>query len=410
MGIGHIRRNLLITENLISRQAASDVLMISGSQEAAVVPAKPGIDHLTIPGLRRHSDGTYAARSMHMDTDALIALRSETIGALLRSFEPDLLIVDKKPRGVLGELDPVLRSLRETGKTKIVLGLRDVLDDPQAVAAEWSEGDYGTILNEFYDAVWVYGDRSVYDLTAEARMPESVSRRFEFTGYLDQRTRLGGDDKSTLDALSETGLRDAPFVLCMVGGGEDGMQVAESFARAELPRDWHGVLVAGPFMPKRVRHALHQLAAAQSRLHVVDYVNEPITLINASERVVCMGGYGASTEVVSLEKPALVVPRVRPRIEQLIRAERFAQLGLVDYLNPERLTPDALTAWIHGDTRAGKDARMRIDLGGLKRIPRMVGSLLCGRGRTEAAHHREPREDRAGRRTARSLIVPTAKL
>ena len=52
-------------------------------------------------------------------------------------YKPDLLIVDKEPRGAVRELDPALAHLRRNGSVSCVLGLRDVLDDPLAVRQEW---------------------------------------------------------------------------------------------------------------------------------------------------------------------------------------------------------------------------------------------------------------------------------
>ena len=46
-------------------------------------------------------------------------------------FAPDLMIVDKRPGGVDGELLPALRRLREAQHpTRLVLGVRDILDSP----------------------------------------------------------------------------------------------------------------------------------------------------------------------------------------------------------------------------------------------------------------------------------------
>ena len=48
-----------------------------------------------------------------------------------------------------------------------------------------------------------------------------------------------------------------------------------------------------------------------------------------------MGGYNTYCEILSFDKPALIVPRVQPREEQLIRARRAAELGLIEMLLPE---------------------------------------------------------------------------
>jgi predicted glycosyltransferase len=47
-----------------------------------------------------------------------------------------------------------------------------------------------------------------------------------------------------------------------------------------------------------------------------------------------MGGYNTFCEILSFDKPALIVPRSVPRQEQLIRAERAVRLGLMSMLDP----------------------------------------------------------------------------
>ena len=104
-------------------------------------------------------------------------------------------------------------------------------------------------------------------------MHEAVRQRFEFTGYLDQRVRLARDHTTAQDILVGTGVGDAPFVLCLVGGGEDGMALAENFARAGLPQGMHGVALTGPYMPASARRALHDLAASRPSFHVLDFAS-----------------------------------------------------------------------------------------------------------------------------------------
>jgi predicted glycosyltransferase len=49
-----------------------------------------------------------------------------------------------------------------------------------------------------------------------------------------------------------------------------------------------------------------------------------------------MGGYNTFCEILSFDKPALIIPRTAPRLEQHIRAARAAELGLVAMLPEER--------------------------------------------------------------------------
>jgi len=82
---------------------------------------------------------------------------------------------------------------------------------------------------------------------------------------------------------------------------------------------------------------------------------------------VTMGGYNSTLEAISFGKPTLIVPRVKPRLEQWIRADRFRALGLVDLLHPDDLSPERLGKWLASDY-APRPARDVVDMNGLTRL------------------------------------------
>ncbi|PYV40848.1 MAG: glycosyltransferase, partial [Acidobacteria bacterium] len=89
-----------------------------------------------------------------------------------------------------------------------------------------------------------------------------------------------------------------------------------------------------------------------------------------------MGGYNSVCEVLSFEKHALIVPRVSPKPEQLIRAQRLRDLGLIDMLHPDKLSPQAITDWLARDLGQPPPSRTLVDFGGLNRIPDLLAALL----------------------------------
>jgi predicted glycosyltransferase len=197
-----------------------------------------------------------------------------------------------------------------------------------------------------------------------------------YTGYLDQRARTGCAEGESTEGWAELGETPDRLVLCLVGGGQDGAFLAEAFVQAELPPGTTGVLLTGPFMPPEVQFRLRLRAAERARLRVHGFVTDPELLLRRADRVIATGGYNTVCEVLSFEKHALIVPRVKPEPEQWIRAERLRDLGLVAVLHPDQLDPRALSQWMARDLGPPPASRSRIDLGGLTRIPGLLAEVL----------------------------------
>ena len=375
IGLGHIRRNLLIAQTFAYPPLQNVILMIAEAREASVFKMPNGVDCLTLPALRKDFDGQSNPRYLDISVQELTAIRANVIRATIEAFKPDVLIVDHLPWGALRELEPTLEYLRLRGHTRCVLGLRDVLEDPVTMNREWSSAANEDAIREYYDAVWVYGDPNVYSLVCEYHLPRDIAAKVCYTGYLDQRMRLKLVDPNTqrLDALK---LPPGKLVLCLVGGGQDGAHLAEAFIRADLPKRTNGVIVTGPYIPVEVQERLCRSVAMRPRLRIFEFVKEPVMLVNNADWVIAMGGYSTVCEVLSFGKRALIVPRAKPRYEQAIRAERLSNMGLLDVLHPNELTPQALTDWLACDIKPPQ-VRDRIDLNGLARLPHLLEEVLA---------------------------------
>lgn len=376
MGIGHMRRNLLVAQALSGQPFHAATLLIAGAHEASAFPFPAGVDCLTLPALHKGSDGEYSSRNLELTLPELTALRAHTILAAVESFEPDVLIVDKVPRGAVRELDPTLAYLRARGRTRCVLGLRDVLDEPDVVRREWLADRYDDAIRTYYDAIWVYGDAEVYDPIEEYGFARDIADKVRYTGYLDPRVRTSVPGANSVEMPAMSIIGPHGLVLCEMGGGQDGALVAEAFIEAQRPEGMSGLLLTGPFMPREVRHRLRRHAAQRKNLHVVKFLTEPGPLLRIADRVVAMGGYNTICEILAYRKRALIIPRTRPRLEQWIRAERLQRLGFIDVLHPDDARPEAIGAWLARDVPAPPELDGRVDMQGLHRLRDLLGELL----------------------------------
>jgi len=339
-GLGHLRRSRALATAITQADSRISALILTGSPVAGRFPFPDNVDHIRLPGVTKTPDGDYESERLGLHIDETTALRSGLIKATVEHFDPDILIVDKEPTGFRGELLPALEWLKSKRKAHLVLGLRDVLDAPTVLATEWDRKGALEAAEKYYDETWVYGLRSIYDPVAGLDLSQNFRARMKYTGYLHR------------EALSECDTPEQPYILVTPGGGGDGAGMVDLVLSAYeqdpnlSPR---ALLVYGPFLSGDVRAEFEErVAKLDGRVQAVGFESRMETLMKGAAGIVSMGGYNTFCEVLSFDKPVVIVPRTRPRMEQHIRASRAESLGLVRMLDEQRdgFTPKAMIAAI----------------------------------------------------------------
>ncbi|WP_345741029.1 hypothetical protein [Pseudophaeobacter arcticus] len=371
-GLGHLRRSRALAGAITAADPTASALILTGSPVAGRFAFPNRVDHMRLPGVIKRADGSYASRTMGMSIEETTELRSGLIRSMAEQYDPDVLIVDKEPTGFRGELMPTLKLLAEQQRTKLVLGLRDVLDEPEVLAAEWARKEAVETTENYYDEIWVYGLSSIYDPTQGLGLSAATRARMHWTGYL--RRDLGAWDDPPAQ----------PYVLITPGGGGDGAMMVDLVLSAyeqDPALSPRAVLVYGPFLSGETREAFEtRVAALAGRVTSVGFESRIETLFSGAQGVVCMGGYNTFCEVLSFDKPAVIVPRTTPRLEQWIRASRAEELGLVSMLDEQRdgWTPKAMNKAIRALAEQSPPSAAFSDgfLDGLDCVTRRVASLL----------------------------------
>lgn len=377
MGLGHARRNLLIAETLIDAHIAADVLLVTGININGLFSLRRGIEVLTLPGLHKTALGQYQPRNWNMSLEELTSLRSSLLMGAVDAFRPDLMIVDNVPRGANNEAEGALELMRRRNG-RCVLGLRDILDSPAAVHFEWRKRRNHEAIADYYDEVWIYGDSNFYDPRIEYRLSNSIADKVRFTGYFRRPSspRSESVTHSSSPTIENLGLPPGPLALCMVGGGEDGNKLAETFSQISLPDSHTAIVVTGPFMEETTVASLNRRISARRHWRLLEFHHDPVSLIGAATSVIAMGGYNTISEVLCHSKHVLVVPRVAPREEQLIRARRLHSHGLADMCHPMFVTPELIGRWIRrGPTSRSKHA-VALDFNGQFKLSQYAAQLF----------------------------------
>jgi predicted glycosyltransferase len=376
-GLGNIRRMLEICQFLLKSFPQLSILLMSGSPMLQSFRLPERLDYIKLPCLNRGESGELASKYLPMDAADTLKLRAELLLTATLNFKPDLVLVDKKPNGLKGELTDVLQYLQTyLPQTKLVLLLRDILDAPESTTREWQQHDYYTIIEQSYDQVLVVGRPEVFDPCQSYQFPAAVTHKVHFCGYI----RKQPGERSPAQVRQTLALQPQDrLVVVTPGGGEDGYPLVEAYLQglANLDRpDFFSLVITGPEMPVEKRETLIALAAQVARVQVIEFTHDLMSDIAAADLVVCMSGYNTITEVLSLGKRAITVPRTKPGQEQLIRAERLAQLGLLKMLHPQDLTPSGLIQAVSAELQREPVPGAGLDLAGLPKIAEQIGYLL----------------------------------
>ncbi len=184
-GLGNIRRTLLLSQTLAEEYPRAAMLVVTGSPMIQAFRIPENLDYIKLPCLDRTAAECYRPRFLAAQSSEVDRIRRAILVETVLGFKPDLMIVDKRPGGVAGELLDALRALRRRPTTtRVVLGMRDILDEPVRTRSSLRcTRDMATIAR-YYDEVWIYGEHRIFDPVVEYAFREDVARKTCFCGYL----------------------------------------------------------------------------------------------------------------------------------------------------------------------------------------------------------------------------------
>ena len=368
-GLGHFRRCQSIAKALSARFETAEICILTGSSVSDAYGEVANTRLVHLPSVAKMPDGNYRAADPAGSFQSVRHQREAIIRAEVADFDPDLCIIDKEPLGFLGEMSASLRMMKERGAV-CVLGLRDILDDAEALVSEWDKKGIPSDLSPLYDQIWVYGPRDFYDPLQGLGLSDATLNRVIHTGFIDRK----------VTAQAPSLLQD--HVLVTAGGGGDGFMLMQSVLHAyrrrpSLPGPL--LLLLGPFIASEQRQQIDELAVDIPDCQIIGFVTEPEVFVQDARLVMGMCGYNTFCETMIYDKRALFVPRNQPRREQTIRAQRASELGLCSIIDIEEARdPGAFADAIEHALGRGQPSRSnyRLDFHGLDVVCDMVEEIV----------------------------------
>ena len=386
LGMGHLVRSLALAEAF-----AVDfrVVFLNGGVLPAGFRARNGVEIVELPALGMGINGRLVSRDERYMLDQAKLLRRQSILAALTRLEPKVIVIELFPFGrkkFAFELLPLLKVARQPKLVSplILCSLRDILVSKGKKQQRHDDRACG-LANRYFDGVLVHSDPEFARL-GESFQPRRLLRApVHYTGFvLPERS-------------AKSQAHRARRVLVSAGGGRYGAALFEAALAAHHHR-WKqerlpSTLVAGPFLPEaewcKLSRTTRDTAGIEVQRSVPD-VGVEMLFVRAS---VSQCGYNTAMDILYSGVPALVVPFSESREdEQLRRARRLEQLGVLRVLDPDRLDGPTLAREVC-ELLNFEPNLTRLDLNGAKNTANLVRDLLAERskGNGVSTHLREVR-------------------
>ena len=341
-GVGHVRRHVVLARALRQLSSSAHITLVTGLPFTPPWLAGLDADVVSMPALIKDATGTY--RSPAGDAATTLSAREMLFMQTVERVRPDVVIVDRHPFGISGELTIGIKSAKAMGASCFV-GLRDILDDPSTVRAELA-GSRWHGASELFDAALVYGTPQFCDHATEYGIPLEL----RYCGWAVEIE----PSQPPIDK----------WLVVSAGGGGDGVDVLRLAVRvAERLADWRVTIAAGGYVDMTWLSRVVAESSASARVSTLQRAPGCAALFASAAATLQMAGYNTTFESIGAGRRPILVPRQVQRAEQTIRSDRLRTRDLADVVNgsaidevcellqsPRLLSPDAAT-------RAGIDCR-----------------------------------------------------
>ncbi|NNE04972.1 MAG: hypothetical protein HKO64_00995 [Xanthomonadales bacterium] len=368
-GLGHLRRSLSIAEAIAEYFSESNVLVVTGSPCATQFELPDRCDVLKLPAVSKDLGGEYIPRTLAGGLAETIELRSRLITESYKAFDPHAIIVDHQLTGLKDEALTMLQLASAAGK-HLIYGMRDVLDSPGVVESAWDNNQHRWALEHAFDQICVYGAAEVFDPRRQYGVLDGLQDKVVFTGYITP--PLNTVQRQAIPSIRKN-------VVVTMGGGQDGEERIEQYldALASSEVHWNSHIITGPLMDRIAVRRFKRRILKQGwvdRVRITRFYADMMNLLQNADAVVSMAGYNSCAEILKAGIPAVLMPRVHPRKEQLIRARRFSDLGLARCVTSQE--PHILRQELTGALDCKPDLSRLPDLSGRESVCDVIDSLL----------------------------------
>jgi predicted glycosyltransferase len=372
LGMGHLVRSFALARALAGN---FHVVFLNGGRmpENRSLPA--GVEMVQLPPLGMEAGGQLVSLDPRYTVESAKIARRLRLLECLAHHAPQVIVIELFPFGrkkFADELLPLLERARNRAAPSplIICSLRDIL-----VGARHDQQRHDDRAAElaatYFDAVLVHADPSFARLEESFHPIRSLAVPVHYTGF------VAAKQPAAANACRQR------RVLVSAGSGIAGAPLFRAALAAQeilwRQRGLPMVLVAGPFLPEADWRELEHAARDRNGLELIRSVSDLGAKMDEVSLSVSQCGYNSAMDIIGAKLAALVVPFATGREnEQMNRARRLEQRGLLRVLEPDRLDGPVLARAIE-ELETFRPNPAGLDLDGAARSAELVNRLLAQR-------------------------------
>jgi predicted glycosyltransferase len=346
-GAGHYVRSREIVRALARQH---DVWFVVGGSPVPGPPLDVKVHLVQLPAIYRTPTGLAPLDSTR-SLEEVFADRTTVFCRLLREVCPDVLLIEHFPfskwvlrREILAAIDAARSANRQL---RVLCSVRDYPAGHEvAASAEQFRNEVVPTLNENFDALLVHADPRVVRLESLFPWVREICIRIHYTGYVAE--KLPEETPRHADRSEKP---TAGQVIVSSGGLRDGFRLANLCVAAWKQLDERRVLggrsmviFAGLYAEEGEYAALEQ-SVSGGPFELRRFSDSFLRYMKVADLSISQGGYNTTVNVLETRARAILAPNGRT-YDQVRRARRLAEWGLVDCSDPATETPEDLAVKI----------------------------------------------------------------
>ena len=375
-GMGHLVRSSEIVQSLAK---SFQVYFIIGGPKIYGFELPKRVEVIRLPALWLEK-GKFTVGDSPFSVEEVKEARKNMLIAECDRIKPDCLITEFFPFGrhkLLFELIPLVEHIRTTSPTtKIVSSLRDVIGK-ESDSEEEKKICY--LMNRYFDLLLFHADTRFQTFSDSFARYKEIAAEVVHTGFVTQLPKFTSTNANEL--WREASL-DTVKIVASIGGGRIGYEVLETLigASAILSQKLSHVIkiFTGSFMSADKVAELKKLASDRDNIQIETYTPQLLDYMQTADLSVSLGGYNTTMNILSTGVRAIVVPigHEFQDKEQLHRAQKLEQLGIVNSIHPQDLSPLNLSEKIINCLHKKSSKLQKFDLKGAENTANFLKSFL----------------------------------